>query len=206
MDKCIALFRGRTKKQRVRSHDLLSPPRRPGPRFPNFSSLHTRHTANSRRRIRSSPNPSSSPSPTNIHPTVTAQTAGTPSLLSLSPSFSYLENNVSLPITTGILSQPITIDLNRSLIDTTQCATFTELSCASNKIPYVIHTRMLFSGDGGMIEAVQSVVAKEGDWAFDAKAQLKCRCRFLFLLWNVSCGGRCSLQNISPRAMHDDCN
>ncbi|PMD41141.1 hypothetical protein L207DRAFT_511089 [Hyaloscypha variabilis F] len=104
---------------------------------------------------------------------VAAQTTGTPSLLSLTPSFSYLENNVSLPVTSGILSQPITIDLNRSLIDTTQCATFTELSCASNKVPYVIHTRMLFSGDGGMITAVQSVVAKEGDWAFDAKAQLK---------------------------------
>jgi hypothetical protein len=44
----------------------------------------------------------------------------------------------------------------------------------------MIHARMLFSSDGRMVEAVQSVVAKEGDWAFDAKAQLKCRCCFLF--------------------------
>ena len=77
-----------------------------------------------------------------------------------------------MDISKGVLSQAITIDLNRSLYDTTQCATFTELSCATNKKPYVIHTRMLFAPDASSITTIQSVVATNGDWAFNATGQL----------------------------------
>jgi hypothetical protein len=83
-----------------------------------------------------------------------------------------------MDISKGVLSQAVTIDLSRSLIDTTQCATFTELSCASNKKPYVIHTRMLFSADGAQITGIQTVLAKDGDWAFNAAGQLKCTSSF----------------------------
>ena len=110
---------------------------------------------------------------------VKAQTAGTPTLPGLSSNASYLENDVATDISKGVLSQAVTIDLSRSLIDTTQCATFTELSCASNKKPYVIHTRMLFSADGAQITGIQTVLAKDGDWAFNAAGQLKCKCCFL---------------------------
>ncbi|KAE8443137.1 hypothetical protein EG329_002306 [Mollisiaceae sp. DMI_Dod_QoI] len=104
---------------------------------------------------------------------VTAQISGIPSsITSLSPTASYAENNVTMDITKGILSSPITIDFNRSLLDTTQCATFTEISAATNKKPYVIHTRMLLSPDASQITAIQSVVAKSGDWAFNATSQL----------------------------------
>lgn len=89
----------------------------------------------------------------------------------LSTSVNYTENDVITDIKKGVLSQPITIDLNRSLYDTTQCATFTELSCATNKHPYVIHIRMLFTDD--KITTIQSVVADDGDWAFNAAGQLK---------------------------------
>jgi len=101
---------------------------------------------------------------------VKAQTAGTPSMPALGSNVSYLENDASIDIKSGVLSQAITIDFNRSLLDTTQCATFTELSAATNKKPYVIHTRMLFTDD--KITTIQSVVAKDGDWAFNATGQL----------------------------------
>ncbi|KAI0849373.1 hypothetical protein F5Y00DRAFT_65836 [Daldinia vernicosa] len=101
---------------------------------------------------------------------VEAQAAGDPNLLGLASNVSYLENDSPGDIKKGILSQAITIDFNRSLHDTTQCATFTELSAATNKNPYVIHTRLLFTDD--KITAVQSVVADQGDWAFNATGQL----------------------------------
>jgi hypothetical protein len=101
---------------------------------------------------------------------IRAQSAGQPSLLPLAENISYLENDTPIDIKKGVLAQPVTIDFNRSLHDTTQCATFTELSAASNKNPYVIDTRMIFTGD--KISTIQSVIADAGDWAFDAKGQL----------------------------------
>lgn len=101
---------------------------------------------------------------------IKAQASGQPSLLPLASTVDYLENDAKTDITKGVLAQPITIDFNRSLYDTTECATFTELSAATNKNPYVINTRMLFTDD--KITAVQSVVADTGDWAFNATGQL----------------------------------
>lgn len=116
-----------------------------------------------------------------ISRSVKAQGAGTALTGLATSNFTYFENDVALDITKGVLSQAITIDLSRSLIDTNQCATFTEISAATNKKPYVIHTRMIFSSDGSQITSIQSVVAKDGDWAFNAAGQLKCRCFVLFL-------------------------
>ncbi|KAI2631424.1 hypothetical protein GGS26DRAFT_94948 [Hypomontagnella submonticulosa] len=101
---------------------------------------------------------------------VKAQAAGDLNLPALASNVSYLENDKVIDIKSGVLSQAITIDFDRSLYDTTQCATFTELSAATNKVPYVIHTRMLFTGE--KITTVQSVVAKTGDWAFNATGHL----------------------------------
>ncbi|KAF8857435.1 hypothetical protein BDZ45DRAFT_744382 [Acephala macrosclerotiorum] len=42
----------------------------------------------------------------------------------------------------------------------------TELSAATNKKPYVIHTRMLFTDD--RITTIQSAVTTTSDWAFNA--------------------------------------
>lgn len=101
---------------------------------------------------------------------VEAQVAGQPAISALASSVNYTENDTPMDITKGILSQPITVDFNRSLYDTTQCATFTELSAATNKHPYVINTRLLFTDD--KITSVQSLVADDGDWAFNATGQL----------------------------------
>ncbi|KAB5566208.1 hypothetical protein GE09DRAFT_730807 [Coniochaeta sp. 2T2.1] len=104
---------------------------------------------------------------------VQAQGSGQASSLTAlaSSSVNYTENDAVLDITKGVLTQAITIDFNRSLLDTTQCATFTELTSATGKHPYVIHTRMLFTDD--KITTMQSVVTDDGDWAFNAAGHLQ---------------------------------
>jgi hypothetical protein len=99
-----------------------------------------------------------------------AQAAGTPGLLPEAPNVNYTENDVATDITKSLLSQAITIDFSRSLLDTIECSTFTEISAATNKHPYVIDTRMLITGKD--VTAVQSVVADAGDWVFNATSQL----------------------------------
>lgn len=101
---------------------------------------------------------------------IEAQAAGEPSFSVLASNVSYTENDTPTDITKGVLSQPITIDFDRSLLDTTQCATFTELSAATSEHPYVIHTRMLFTDE--KITTVQSVVTDAGDWLFNATGHL----------------------------------
>jgi len=93
--------------------------------------------------------------------------------MALASNVSYAENDTPMDINTGVLTQPITIDFNRSLHDTVECATFTELTAATNEHPYVIHTRMLFTDDE--ISTIQSVVSDDGDWVFNATGHL---------LWN----------------------
>lgn len=88
----------------------------------------------------------------------------------MASNVSYVENDTPMDINKGVLAQSITIDFNRSLYDTTQCMTFTELSAATNKHPYVIHTRMAFTDE--KITAIQSVVTDDGDWAFNATGEL----------------------------------
>ena len=72
---------------------------------------------------------------------VSAQRAGEPTMLPLAANASYAENDTPTDITQGVLAEALTVDFTRSLHDTTQCATFTELVAATHPHPYVIHTR-----------------------------------------------------------------
>ncbi|KAG4427732.1 hypothetical protein IFR05_016782, partial [Cadophora sp. M221] len=106
---------------------------------------------------------------------VSAQTSGQPLLLPLAANGTYAENDVPLSITKGLLSTALHIDINRSLHDTVECSTFTELTAATNKHPYVIHTRMLLSSstpDKLTINTIQSVITDDGDWVFNATGHL----------------------------------
>ncbi|KAK5626997.1 hypothetical protein RRF57_002712 [Xylaria bambusicola] len=103
---------------------------------------------------------------------VQAQANGKLTLLGLADNTSYAENDNPMNITKGLLSQPITIDFNRSIYDTTQCATFTELTAATSKHPYVIHTRMLLDDAGSKVTKIESVITDSGDWAFNATGHL----------------------------------
>lgn len=102
---------------------------------------------------------------------VEAQSSGKPALLPLAAGAYYGENDVALDIAEGTLAQALTVDFTRSFLDTTQCATFTELTAASQPHPYVIHTRMEAT-EAGEVTRMESVVTDEGDWVFGADAHL----------------------------------
>jgi Na+-translocating ferredoxin:NAD+ oxidoreductase RnfG subunit len=81
-------------------------------------------------------------------------------------NISYAENEQPMSITKGVLTQSMKIDHNRSFYDTTACSTFTELIVTNPAKPYVIGTRMLFTGH--KISTIESIVTTTGDWAFNA--------------------------------------
>jgi hypothetical protein len=101
---------------------------------------------------------------------IRAQTAGQPSQLPQAANLQYAENDVLKNISSSVLSQALTIDLHRSIFDTSSCATFTEITAATHTHPYVINTRMTFSGEN--ITSIDSVVVDAGDWVFNATGTL----------------------------------
>ncbi|KAK0719436.1 hypothetical protein B0H67DRAFT_486046 [Lasiosphaeris hirsuta] len=106
---------------------------------------------------------------------VAAQKAGQSaavSALGTSANFIFLENNQVTDFKSSTLSKPIKIDVDRSIHDTVQCATFTELIAASNPHPYVIHTRMVFGADH-KAALIESIVTDQGDWLFNATGTLE---------------------------------
>jgi hypothetical protein len=70
-----------------------------------------------------------------------------------------------------VLAGALKVDFTRSFLDTTQCATFTELVAATDPHPYVIHTRIEATGDG-KVSKMESVVTDAGDWVFGATEHL----------------------------------
>ncbi|KAL1860366.1 hypothetical protein Daus18300_009279 [Diaporthe australafricana] len=93
----------------------------------------------------------------------------------------YSENGVAMEPGSGILTQSLNIDHNRSIHDTVQCATFTELIVNDPDHPYVIGSRILYT-DQGEISAMESIVTDAGDWLFNATG---------YLYWN-------SIENWDP--------
>src|ERR1700760_646946 len=81
----------------------------------------------------------------------------------------YTENFKTASPASGILSKPVKTSLHRHLLDTTTCATFTEIVAHENSPPYVIGTQIHYTdGKASKIEAL--ITSKENGWLFDAKA------------------------------------
>jgi hypothetical protein len=102
---------------------------------------------------------------------VKAQTDGKAGMLPLASGASYAENDQAMDIGTGVLAGALKVDFTRSFLDTTQCATFTELVAATDPHPYVIHTRIEATQDG-KVSKMESVVTDPGDWVFGAAEHL----------------------------------
>jgi hypothetical protein len=86
-------------------------------------------------------------------------------------NFTYTQNFKTAAIASGILATPLKIDLNRSIFDTTQCATFTELIITDPKTPHVIGTQMRFAD--GALTKMETIVTSTGDWLFNPSGTLK---------------------------------
>ncbi|KAI0201169.1 hypothetical protein F4808DRAFT_129199 [Astrocystis sublimbata] len=114
-----------------------------------------------------------------------AQTEGASSKLATIAvtNVTYTENEVMMTLDRSVLTEPIKMDHNRSILDTVQCATFTEIIAATNIHQYVIGTRMQFNSND-QISKIESIVTDRGDWAFNATG---------YAYWN-------SLENWDPVA------
>ncbi|KAK3358829.1 hypothetical protein B0T25DRAFT_577059 [Lasiosphaeria hispida] len=99
-----------------------------------------------------------------------AQTAGNPSLLTAlaSPNFTYTEDFVARNIKTGTLATALALAHNRTIIDTTQCATYTEIISTDPKTQRVIGTQLRYDPTGKVLVKAETLVTREGDWAFNA--------------------------------------
>ena len=102
---------------------------------------------------------------------VKAQSTGKPAMLPLAKGASYAENDQAMAIGKGVLAGALKVDFTRSFLDTTGCATFTEVVAATDPHPYVIHTRMEVTR-GGKVSKIESVVTDKGDWMFGAAEHL----------------------------------
>lgn len=102
-----------------------------------------------------------------------ATAGGVPGLSFLSDSLEYIENNkaATSSFKTGVLSQAFKVDHSRSSLDTTQCATFTEVISADSKKPYVFATVMRFTGE--KVTKIETIITTTGDWLFNAANTLK---------------------------------
>ncbi|KAI1375401.1 hypothetical protein F4677DRAFT_460841 [Hypoxylon crocopeplum] len=105
---------------------------------------------------------------------IVAQTSGSTDGLTLAATnFTYQENNKPSDIKTGVLSQPMKIDLNRSTADTTACASYTMLISASGSKPYVISTQIRHEGDDtSSIAMIDTIAATTGALFFNAQQTL----------------------------------
>ncbi|KAB5582266.1 hypothetical protein GE09DRAFT_262590 [Coniochaeta sp. 2T2.1] len=104
---------------------------------------------------------------------VAAQAAGSAAgVQTSSANFTYTQNFKAATLSTGILATPLKIDHNRTTLDTTQCATFTELIITDAKNPHVIGTQMRFGADGALT-LMETLVTSTGDWLFNPAGTLK---------------------------------
>ncbi|KAJ4366436.1 hypothetical protein N0V83_008072 [Neocucurbitaria cava] len=95
----------------------------------------------------------------------TGQTSAFKTRFDNSTWLGYYENGQKIDINTGILNTPLAITHNRSLYDTTSCATYTEVIVNSTTNPHVIGTQLRFTNH--KINKIDTIMTKPGDWLFN---------------------------------------
>ncbi|KAG2011084.1 hypothetical protein CC2G_011235 [Coprinopsis cinerea AmutBmut pab1-1] len=80
----------------------------------------------------------------------------------------YTENFLPSTIQRSIFASPLRVDYNRSLHDTTSCATYTEMVVTDPRHPYVIGTQIRVDNTTGEVVKVESLITDQGDWLFNA--------------------------------------
>jgi hypothetical protein len=107
---------------------------------------------------------------------VAAQVAGQLDPLQevLDGNWTYQENNKVMDAKNGVLSKALKkIDHRRTNVDTTACATYSELIIADSANPYVIGTQIRHSVAGVKVSMIDSIVSTTNSWLFDAKKTLQ---------------------------------
>ena len=76
---------------------------------------------------------------------IDAQTKGDTSGLPLANGLGYFENSAPADINAGVIKTAMKIDHHRSLLDTSNFQTFTEVIVRDKSKPYVLGTRMVIN-------------------------------------------------------------
>ena len=105
---------------------------------------------------------------------VAAQEKGTVDLSSLpaAATVAYKENNVDKSIKSGILSQALKIEYQRSTADTVACASYTEFVALTPK-PYVVGTQIRHNTSDMSVVLIDTIAATTGALRFDASKTLQ---------------------------------
>ncbi|KAK0620098.1 hypothetical protein B0T14DRAFT_223993 [Immersiella caudata] len=106
---------------------------------------------------------------------VAAITAGKLDGLKLSSTnFTYMENNKKADLAkSGVLAQPLKIDLTRSTADVISCASYTLIVSTSGTKPYILATQLRHPGDDTTtITLVDTIAATTGSLFFNAAKTL----------------------------------
>ncbi|CAK7199176.1 hypothetical protein SEUCBS139899_001848 [Sporothrix eucalyptigena] len=106
---------------------------------------------------------------------VAAQTAGNPALVqpAAAADATVTENRQTAALASSILSHALKPDHVRSSLDTTQCATYTEMIVASGSKPYEIGIQVFLApGDSSAIHRVDTIYTSTGDWLFNITGTL----------------------------------
>lgn len=102
---------------------------------------------------------------------IAAQGTGDFSGMPLATNVGYWENIAAADIKTSILTKPMKIDHHRSIFDTDNCQSFTEVIVTDKAAPYVIGTRLRVNHD--KIAEVETLWTTTGYWLFNADAYLQ---------------------------------
>ena len=102
---------------------------------------------------------------------IAAQTRGDTSGLPLAAGVGYWENNAPADISSGLIKTAMTIDHQRSLLDTSTCQTFTEVIVTNKEKPYVLGARLRVNRD--KIAEIEILWTTTGYWLFNADNYLK---------------------------------
>jgi len=102
---------------------------------------------------------------------IAAQTKGDTSGMPLAPGAGYMENVANADINKGKIKVAMKIDHHRSLLDTSNCQTFTEAIVTDKANPHVLGTRLRVNRD--KIAEVEILWTTTGYWLFNADNYLK---------------------------------
>lgn len=108
---------------------------------------------------------------------IAAQTEGNATKLPLADFTRYSEQGDDASMMSDLLGKPLKIAHSVTFYDLRACQTFSELIVTDPAHPYVIATRLQFSGRGNPIapsrvNEIESVITDAGDHLFDASATL----------------------------------
>jgi len=105
---------------------------------------------------------------------VAAQRIGDTAGMNLAPGLSYLEHRTNSQLTDiakGLLGKALKVDFSRSVLDTQNCESFTEVIVADPAHAYVLGTRLKLAGEH--VSEIETYVSDADDWLFDAAGTLR---------------------------------